>query len=55
MTKRHLTESEIKEMAEWAVNNYEFSCSWKTAFYEAAYYAADKFNVKATKAKRQLL
>ena len=51
MTKRHLTESEIKEMAEWAVNNYEFSCSWKTAFYEAAYYAADEFNVKATKAQ----
>ncbi len=49
MKTRFLTDAEIKEMAQWAANNYEFSCSWKSAFYEAANYAADEFNVKATK------
>ena len=51
MKVRHLTESEIKQMAEWAVSNYEFSCSWKSAFYSAAEFAADEFGVKATKAQ----
>lgn len=51
MKSRHLTEEEIKQMAEWAVKDYEFSCSWKSAFYEAAQYAVDEFGIKATKAQ----
>jgi len=51
MKVRHLTKSEIKQMAEYAVTDYEFSCSWKSAFYSAASFAADEFGVRATKAQ----
>ena len=51
MTSRHLTELEIKQMADWAVTNYEFSCSWKSAFAAAAEFAVDEFKVRATNAQ----
>ena len=51
MTSRHLTELEIKQMADWAVTNYEFSCSWKSAFAAAVEFAVDEFNVRATEAQ----
>jgi len=51
MKKRYLTDQEIKQMAEYAVNDYVFSCSWKSAFYSAASFAADEFGVRATKAQ----
>ena len=51
MNVRHLKESEIKQMAEYAVTNYEFSCSWKSAFNSAVEFAADEFGVTATKAQ----
>ena len=51
MTSRHLTELEIKQMADWAVTNYEFSCSWKSAFAAAFEFAVDEFNVRATEAQ----
>ena len=51
MKTRYLTPPEINQMAKYAVANYEFSCSWKSAFYSAASFAADEFGVKATKAQ----
>tara|TARA_B100001094_G_C17986811_1_gene698058 strand:- start:353 stop:598 length:246 start_codon:yes stop_codon:yes gene_type:complete len=51
MKNRFLTEQEIKQMAEWAVKDYEFSCSWKSAFYSAAEFAVDEFGVRATKSQ----
>ena len=51
MKTRYLTTPEINQMAKYAVANYEFSCSWKSAFYSAASFAADGFGVKATKAQ----
>ena len=51
MTSRHLTELEIKQMADWAVTNYEVSCSWKSAFAAAAEFAGDEFKGRATNAQ----
>ncbi len=36
-------------MAKYAVADYEFSCSWNSAFYSAASFAADEFGLKTTK------
>ena len=38
-------------MADWAVTNYEFSCSWESAFAAAVEFAVDEFNVRATEAQ----
>ena len=51
MKTRHLTEEEIKQMADWAVDNYELSCCWRKAFDSAIEFAADEFSVKATKSQ----
>lgn len=49
-----LTDCQIQEMAKHAVANYEFSCSWNSAFHSAASFAADEFGVKATKSQAAL-
>ena len=51
MKEIHLTKSELIQMAEYAVTDYEFSCSWKSAFNSAVEFAADEFGVRATKAQ----
>lgn len=51
MKTSYLSQWEIQQMAEAALNSYEFSCCWKRAFEEAYEFAADEFGVKATSAQ----
>ena len=47
--KRFLTNEEIQQMAEAALVSFEFACSWKRAFEEAAQFAVDEFGVRPTR------
>ena len=51
LVRRFLTDQEIHRMGEQAKHDFFFSCSWKSAFQAAIEFAADNFNVRATKAQ----
>lgn len=48
---KHLTKSEIHQMAEAALIAFEFACCWKRAFEAAAEFAVDELSVRPTKAQ----
>ena len=51
MKTAYLSQWEIQQMAEAALNSYEFACCWKRAFEAATEFAADELGVKATSAQ----
>lgn len=46
MRNRYLTNDEIREMAEAAFTNYEFSCEWSKAREAAIEFAVDEYGFR---------
>jgi hypothetical protein len=51
MKQSYLSQWDIQQMAEAALINYEFSCSWEKANETAIEFAANEWEIKATQAQ----
>ena len=51
MKQSYLSQWDIQQMAEAALINYEFSCSWEKANEAAIEFASNEWEIKATQAQ----
>ena len=51
MKSQYMSQWEIQQMAEAALTSYEFTSCWKRAFQAASEFAADEWDVKATRSQ----